>query len=394
MKEIVLVKFGEMVLKGLNKKTFEDMLRKNIKRRLRGLGRFELTTMQSTTYITPLDDGCDLDAVVDRVKKIFGIAALCRACVCEKNFDDITAKAVEYLEAVLSGARTFKVNAKRSDKAFPMKSPEICAELGGILLEKFPHLIVDVKEPEITVTVEVRDTNAYIHAENIKGAGGLPVGSSGKALLLLSGGIDSPVAGWMMAKRGVHIAAIHYVSPPYTSDRAQLKVEQLCEKLTDYCGGIAFFCVPFTEIQEAIKDNCPEEYFTIIMRRLMMEIAQRIAEKDNCLALITGESVGQVASQTMAAMACTDAVCRIPVFRPCVGMDKTEIIEIARKIDTFETSIEPYEDCCTVFTPRHPKVRPRLEDIENAQNAFDFEPLIQKAVDGTEMKSFEYSADN
>ncbi|MBP3379790.1 MAG: tRNA 4-thiouridine(8) synthase ThiI [Ruminococcus sp.] len=394
MKEIVLVKFGEMVLKGLNKKTFEDMLRKNIKRRLRGLGRFELTTMQSTTYITPLDDGCDLDAVVDRVKKIFGIAALCRACVCEKNFDDITAKAVEYLEAVLSGARTFKVNAKRSDKAFPMKSPEICAELGGILLEKFPHLIVDVKEPEITVTVEVRDTNAYIHAENIKGAGGLPVGSSGKALLLLSGGIDSPVAGWMMAKRGVHIAAIHYVSPPYTSDRAQLKVEQLCEKLTDYCGGIAFFCVPFTEIQEAIKDNCPEEYFTIIMRRLMMEIAQRIAEKDNCLALITGESVGQVASQTMAAMACTDAVCRIPVFRPCVGMDKTEIIEIARKIDTFETSIEPYEDCCTVFTPRHPKVRPRLEDIENAQNAFDFEPLIQKAVYGTEMKSFEYSADN
>ncbi len=393
MKEIVLVKFGEMVLKGLNKKTFEDMLRKNIKRRLRGLGHFELTTMQSTTYITPLDEGCDLEAVVDRVKKIFGIAALCRACVCEKDFDDIKAKAVEYLENVLSCASTFKVNAKRSDKAFPMKSPEICSELGGILLEKFPHLTVDVKEPEITVTVEVRDTNAYIHAENIKGAGGLPVGSSGKALLLLSGGIDSPVAGWMMAKRGVHIAAIHYVSPPYTSDRALLKVEQLCSKLTDYCGGIAFFCVPFTEIQEAIKDNCPEEYFTIIMRRLMMEIAQRIAEKENCLSLITGESVGQVASQTMAAMTCTDAVCRIPVFRPCVGMDKTEIIEIARKIDTFETSIEPYEDCCTVFTPRHPKVRPRLEDIERAQNSFDFEPLIRKAVDGTEMKTFEYSAE-
>lgn len=390
MKEIVLVKYGEMVLKGLNKRTFEDMLTKNIKRRLKSLGHFQLTSAQSTTYITPLDDDTDLGEVIERVGKIFGIAALCRACVCEKDFEDIKVKSVEYLSEVLSSAETFKVNAKRSDKAFPMKSPEICAELGGVLLEKFPNLTVDVKNPEITVTVEVRDTNAYIHAENIKGAGGLPVGSSGKALLLLSGGIDSPVAGYMMAKRGVHIAAIHYVSPPYTSDRAQLKVETLCQKLTEYCGGIAFFCVPFTEIQEAIKDNCPEEFFTIIMRRLMMEIAQRIAEKDNDLALITGESVGQVASQTMAAMACTDAVCRIPVFRPCVGMDKTEIIDIARKIDTFETSIEPYEDCCTVFTPRHPKVKPRLEDIEKAQSKFDFEPLIQKAVENTEMKTFDY----
>lgn len=390
MKEIVLVKYGEMVLKGLNKRTFEDMLTKNIKRRLKSLGRFQLTSAQSTTYITPLDEDTDLGEVVERVGKIFGIAALCRACVCEKNFEDIKVKSVEYLDDILSNAKTFKVNAKRSDKAFPMKSPEICAELGGVLLEKYPNLTVDVKNPEVTVTVEVRDTNAYVHAENIKGAGGLPVGSSGKAMLLLSGGIDSPVAGYMMAKRGVHIAAIHYVSPPYTSDRAQLKVETLCQKLTEYCGGIAFFCVPFTEIQEAIKDNCPEEFFTIIMRRIMMEIAQRIAEKDNDLALITGESVGQVASQTMAAMACTDAVCRIPVFRPCVGMDKTEIIDIARKIDTFETSIEPYEDCCTVFTPRHPKVKPKLADIEKAQAKFDFEPLIQKAVENTEMKTFDY----
>ena len=391
MKEIVLVKYGEMVLKGLNKKTFEDMLTKNIKRRLKRLGHFQLTSAQSTTYITPLDDDIDLDEVVDRVSKVFGIAALCRACVCEKDFADITAKAIDYCGGVLGTARTFKVASKRSDKAFPMKSPEICTELGAILLEKFPNLTVDVKEPEVTVTVEIRDTNAYVHAEKLKGAGGLPVGSSGKALLLLSGGIDSPVAGWMMAKRGAHIAAIHYVSPPYTSDRAQLKVEQLCEKLTDWCGGIAFYCVPFTEIQEAIKDNCPEEFFTIIMRRLMMEIAQRIAEKDNCLALITGESVGQVASQTMAAIGCTDAVCRIPVLRPLIGMDKTEIIEISRKIDTFETSTLPYEDCCTVFTPRHPKVRPRLEDIEKAQNSFDFEPLIQKAVEGTTIKTFNYS---
>lgn len=391
MKEIVLVKFGEMALKGLNKRSFEDMLKKNIKRRLKNLGKFELTSAQSTTYINPISEDIDLSEVVDRVSKIFGIAALCRACVCEKDFGDIAVKSVEYLEDVLSCAKTFKVNAKRSDKAFAMKSPEICAELGGILLEKFPNLTVDVKNPEVTVTVEVRDTNAYVHAENIRGAGGLPVGCSGKAMLLLSGGIDSPVAGWMMAKRGIHISAIHYVSPPYTSDRALLKVETLCEKLTDYCGDIAFFCVPFTEIQEAIKDNCPEEYFTVIMRRLMMEIAQRIAEKKNCLALITGESVGQVASQTMMAMACTDAACRIPVLRPCVGMDKTEIIEIARKIDTFETSIEPYEDCCTVFTPKHPKVRPRLEDIEKAQNSFDFEPLIQKAVEETELKIFEYN---
>ncbi|MBP8593079.1 MAG: tRNA 4-thiouridine(8) synthase ThiI [Ruminococcus sp.] len=390
MKEIILVKYGEMALKGLNKKTFEDILIKNIKRRLKGLGHFQLTSAQSTTYITPLDEDIELEDVAERVGKIFGIAAYCRACVCEKDFADITEKSIDYLSEILSSAKTFKVAAKRADKAFPMKSPEICAELGGILLEKFPHLTVDVKNPEITVTVEIRDTNAYVHAENIKGAGGLPVGSSGKAMLLLSGGIDSPVAGYMMAKRGVHISAIHYVSPPYTSDRAQLKVEQLCQKLTDYCGGIAFHCVPFTEIQEAIKDNCPEEFFTVIMRRLMMEIAQRICEKEGCLALITGESVGQVASQTMAAIACTDAVCRIPVFRPCVGMDKTEIIEIARKIDTFDTSVLPYEDCCTVFTPRHPKVRPKVEDIEKAQNSFDFEPLIQKAVEETELKTFSF----
>ena len=391
MKEIILVKYGEMALKGLNKKTFEDILTKNIKRRIKSLGRFICTSAQSTLYITPDDDSIDLDETMTRIGKIFGIAALCRACVCEKSFDDIKEKSFDYLSDILSCARTCKVTAKRADKAFPMKSPEICMELGGALLERFPNLTVDVKNPEVTVTVEIRDTNAYVHAENIKGAGGLPVGSSGKAMLLLSGGIDSPVAGWMMAKRGVHIAAIHYVSPPYTSDRAQLKVEQLCEKLTDYCGGIAFFCVPFTEIQEAIKDNCPEEFFTIIMRRIMMEIAQRIAEKDGCLALITGESVGQVASQTMAAIACTDAVCRMPVFRPLVGMDKTEIIEIARKIDTFDISTLPYEDCCTVFTPRHPKVRPVLADVEKAQNSFDFEPLIQKAVEETELKIFNFA---
>ncbi|MCI8776875.1 MAG: tRNA 4-thiouridine(8) synthase ThiI [Oscillospiraceae bacterium] len=388
MQEIILVKYGEMALKGLNKSTFENVLVKNIKRRIKSLGRFEITRAQSTIYIKPLEDCADVNEAAERLKKVFGIAALCKAAVCEKTFDSIKDTALDYLSDCLSYAKTFKVTAKRADKSFPMKSPEICRELGGILLSEFSHLKVDVNNPEITVTVEIRDTNAYIHAENIKGAGGLPVGTSGKAMLLLSGGIDSPVAGYMLAKRGVHISAVHYVSPPYTSERARLKVEQLCEKLTGYCGSIAFFCVPFTEIQEEIRNNCPEEFFTIIMRRLMMEIAQRICEKEECLALVTGESVGQVASQTMNAIACTDAVCKIPVFRPLIGMDKTEIIEIARKIDTFDISIQPFEDCCTVFTPRHPKVRPLLSDVENAQNNFDFSALIDKAVSETEMKIF------
>ena len=388
MKEIILLKYGEIALKGLNKNSFESIMIKNIKYRLKKIGKFSVTRAQSTVYVEPDEEMNDLSEAVEVLKKIFGIASICRVCVCEKDFSDICTQSVEYLENVLPYARTFKVTAKRADKSFPMKSPEICNEIGGVLLEKFPNLKVDVKNPEITVTVEIRDTNAYVHAENIKGAGGLPVGSSGNALLLLSGGIDSPVAGYMMAKRGIHISAIHYVSPPYTSERARLKVEQLCDKMTGYCGNIAFFCVPFTEIQEAIKNNCPEEYFTVIMRRIMMEIAQRIAGQDDCLALITGESVGQVASQTLSAIACTDAVCRMPVFRPLIGMDKTEIVEISRKIDTFDISTLPYEDCCTVFTPKHPKVRPALSDVESAQNQFDFEPLIQKAVEDTEMKVF------
>ena len=390
-KELILAKYGEMALKGLNRGTFEDILMKNLRRRLKKFGAFKLNRAQSTIYMEPLSEDIDLDEALEHLQCVFGIAALCRACVCEKTMEDISAKAVPYLEEVLLGAKTFKVEAKRADKAFPLKSPEICAELGGILLDAYPHLSVDVRHPDVTVMVEIRDTHAFVHGANLKGAGGLPVGSSGKALLLLSGGIDSPVAGYRMARRGVHISAIHYVSPPYTSDRAQEKVEQLCQELTPYCGNIAFFCVPFTEIQEAIKKYCPEEYFTVIMRRLMMEIAQKIAAKDNCLALITGESVGQVASQTMQAIACTDAVSRIPVFRPLIGSDKTEIVETARMIGTFETSTLPYEDCCTVFTPKHPKVRPSLEEVEKAQGKFDFTEMVNKAVEGTTMKVFELS---
>ena len=386
MKEIILVKYGEMALKGLNKRTFEDVLVKNIKRRLKDLGKTNITRAQSTIFIDPYEEKYDTDEAVDRLKKVFGIAALCRAAVCEKQFDDIKRVSLEYLEEALSYASTFKVTAKRADKSFPMKSPEICRELGGALLSRFDNLKVDVNNPEVTVTVEIRDSKAYVHGENIKGAGGLPVGTSGHAMLLLSGGIDSPVAGYMLAKRGVHISAVHYVSPPYTSERARLKVEQLCERLTDYCGSIAFFCVPFTEIQEAIKNHCPEEFFTIIMRRLMMEIAQRISEREKCLALITGESVGQVASQTMNAIACTDAVCRIPVFRPLIGMDKTEIVETARKIDTFDISIQPYEDCCTVFLPDDPITRPKLKNAERELKKLgDVDALIEDSVNNLEV---------
>ena len=391
MKEVILVKYGEMALKGQNKYSFEDILFKNIKFRLKPVGKFKYSSAQSTIYVEPDEDNIDLDEVIEKLKKVFGIAAICRACICEKDFADIQEKAISYLKETLEDAKSFKVEAKRADKKFPMKSPEICMELGGTICDAFPELSVDVHNPEVTVIVEIRDTNAYIHAGRIKGAGGLPVGSSGKALLLLSGGIDSPVAGYMMAKRGIHISAIHFVSPPYTSDRARIKVEQLCQKLTPYCGDIHFYCVPFTEIQEELKRRCPEEYFTILMRRLMMIIAQEIAKKEDALALVTGESVGQVASQTMQAMVCTDAVCNCPVFRPLIGMDKTEIIEISRKIDTFDISVQPYEDCCTVFTPRHPKIRPHLEDVEKAQEKGDFDNMIAEAVANTELKIFKHA---
>ena len=387
MKEIILCKYGEIALKGLNKSTFESMMIKTIRRRLASAGEFIITKSQSTLYVEPLGDAPDVDEFESRLSKIFGIVKLCRSGAVEKDIKAICEKAPEYLADVLEGARTFKVNARRSDKKFPLKSPEICAELGGAILEKFPHLEVDVHEPQVTVTVEVREDYAFIHSDSVDGAGGIPVGSSGHAMLLLSGGIDSPVAGYMMARRGAVVEAIHFEAPPYTSDRARMKVEKLAELMTAYCGDVKFFCVPFTEIQLKLKANCPEELFTILMRRLMMEIAQRICEKeDDIQALITGESLGQVASQTMYAMVCTDAACRMPVFRPCVGLDKAEIIEIARKIGTFETSILPYEDCCTVFTPKHPKTRPSLAEVEKAQAGFDFEPYIQKAVEGTTVR--------
>lgn len=385
MKEIILVKLGEIVLKGLNRKTFEDILIKNLKRRLANVGQFQVRSAQSTITITPVYDDADMDEAVDCVSKIFGIATFSRACVAEKDIETIKQAAAEYLADTLEGIDTFKVEAKRSDKKFPLTSPQICTEVGGYLLEKFPNLSVDVHNPDITVTVEVRDFAAYIRAGVIKGAGGIPIGTGGKAAVLISGGIDSPVASYMMAKRGLELTAIHFASPPYTSERAEEKVVELLKKVSAYSGRMNMYTVPFTKIQEQIKEKCHEEYFTIIMRRFMMKIAERVARQNDCLALITGESLGQVASQTIGAIACTDNACTMPVFRPLIGMDKEEIIEISRKIDTFDISIQPYEDCCTVFTPKHPRTRPVLADVIAEENKIDYEPLIEEAVNNIKL---------
>ena len=383
MKEIILIKNGELALKGLNRRTFEDILIKNMRHRLSDIGKFKFTPAQSTITVEPEDDNTDLDEAVKRLLKVFGIAALSRAAAVEKDFNVILSNAGEYLAQELESARTFKVEAKRSDKNFPLKSPEICREVGGKILSRFPHLKVDVHNPDVIVNIEIRDYYAFIHGNQLKGAGGMPVGSSGRAALLVSGGIDSPVAGWMMAKRGLSLVGIHFASPPYTSQRAEMKVHTLCRKVSQYCGRIPLFVVPFTKIQEEIKTNCPEDLFTLIMRRLMMRCAEIIALREDCGALITGESVGQVASQTMQAIACTDAVPNLPVFRPLIGMDKDEVVAISRKIDTFETSILPYEDCCTVFTPKHPKTKPKLSQLEEAEKLLDVDSLVKEAVENT-----------
>ncbi|MBE6816304.1 MAG: tRNA 4-thiouridine(8) synthase ThiI [Ruminococcaceae bacterium] len=382
MQEIILIKNGELVLKGLNRNTFEDILIKNMRKSLKELGAFTFTKSQSTIMVQPVDADTDLDDAVERLKRVFGIAALSRAAVAEKDMDCIKSIAAAYLDDELSLAKTFKVEAKRSDKKFPLKSPEISRELGGFLLSKFNHLEVDVHHPDVTVTVEIRDNYAFIRGNNIRGAGGMPVSTSGRAAVLISGGIDSPVAAYMMAKRGIELVAVHFASPPYTTELAEEKVMELLHRVARYSGPITTYVVPFTEIQEQIRKECPEEFFTIIMRRYMMKVSEILAKYQNCSALITGESVGQVASQTIYALGCTDAACEMPVFRPCIGMDKDEIVAISRKIDTFETSILPYEDCCTVFTPKHPKTRPQLAAVIEAESALDSETLIQRAVDG------------
>ena len=391
MNEIFLLKLGEIVLKGANKRQFEDKLRQNIRRRMKAYGNFDVYIMQSTVYVQPLDDEADVEGAWEACRCIFGLVSLCRCRACEKNLDSIFNTIEEYLGDELDCAASFKVESKRSDKRFPMTSIAISQEIGGRLAEAHPDCQVDVHHPAYTVYVEVRDLAAYVHGPAVPGAGGLPTGVGGRAMCLLSGGIDSPVAAYMMAKRGVEVECVHFFSYPYTSQLARDKVMELARLVTKYCGRMTVNVVSFTKIQEAIRDNCPEEFFTLIMRRFMMEISQRIAKDDGCGALITGENLGQVASQTMQAMAVTGAVVDIPIFMPLVGMDKEEIVTIARKIGTLETSVLPYEDCCTVFTPKHPKTKPTLGQVLHAERNLDREALIQEALAGVEKIAVKYN---
>ena len=384
MKEIFLLKLGEIVLKGANKRQFESRLRQNVRRRMKAYGEFDVYLMQSTLYVEPMNEQCDVDGAWEACRSIFGVVSLCRCRPCEKNVDAIFEAVENYLGEELDCAKSFKVESKRSDKRFPLNSIQLSQEIGGRLAEAHPDVEVDVHRPDYTVYVEVRDLAAYVHGPAEPGAGGLPTGVGGRAMCLLSGGIDSPVAAYMIAKRGVEIECVHFFSYPYTSQLAKDKVIELARLVTKYSGRMTVNVVSFTEIQEAIRDNCAEEYFTLIMRRFMMEIAQRIAKWDGCGALITGENLGQVASQTMEAMAVTGAVVDIPIFMPLVGMDKEEIVTIARKIGTLETSILPYEDCCTVFTPKHPKTKPTLGQLIHAEEKLNREELIQRALDSVE----------
>ena len=384
MKKIILLKFGEIILKGLNKRHFESMLIGSVRSRVAPYGNFKAYALQSAGYVEPLDDDADVDEAYKACCKVFGVTSLSLSAVCEKDIEKIKSTVSEFLDEVLKGASTFKVEAKRSDKKFPMKSPEICETVGEYILDNYPNLSVDVHTPEVTVWVEIRDEKACVHANPQRGAGGMPCGSNGKGMLLISGGIDSPVAGYMMAKRGLELEAVHFFSYPYTSERAKDKVLQLASKVAGYSGPIRVHVVPFTHIQELIRDNCKEDYSTLVMRAFMMRIADRLAKNNGCGALITGESLGQVASQTLEALNVTDTYSDTCVLRPLIGMDKIEIIEIARKIDTFDTSILPYEDCCTVFTPKHPKTKPHREDVKEQVELLDVDALIDEAVRGTQ----------
>ncbi|MBQ8372415.1 MAG: tRNA 4-thiouridine(8) synthase ThiI [Clostridia bacterium] len=379
MEEVILCKFGEVVLKGANRQNFESSLVKELRRRASPYGTFKIYFKQSTIYVEPQTPDCDMEGMYNAARKVFGIVGVNRAAVCEKNMDSIREMAAKYLPSKLAGKHTFKVDAKRSDKKFPLKSPEISAEIGGVILATVRGIKVDVKNPDVTVTVEVRDDNAYIRAGQEPGAGGLPLRSAGRGLLLLSGGIDSPVAGCMMAKRGMEIEALHFESFPYTSERAKEKVMTLASEMCEYCAKIHVHVISLTHIQEELRDRCQEDYFTILLRIFMMRLAERCARDYKCGALITGESLGQVASQTLAAIGVTDSVVNIPVFRPCIGLDKNEIIIQARHYGTFDTSILPFEDCCTVFTPRHPKTQPKIDDVMAELAKVDVEALIEEA---------------
>ena len=384
MNDILLLKLGEIVLKGLNRKSFELKLMGNIRRRLVPIGKFKVTCMQSTVYVEALEDGADMDAAFEAVQKIFGVVKISRAAACAKDKDAIARLAIDYLRQDMLRAKSFKVESKRSDKSFPMTSIQLSQYVGGELAEAYPNCKVDVHDPELIVNLEIRDLAAYVHAQPVNGAGGMPVGSNGVAVTLLSGGIDSPVSTYMIARRGVRLIPVHFFSFPYTSQQAKEKVIELTKLLTAWCGRMTLEVVPFTHIQEEIRDKCPEEYFTLVMRRFMMRIAERIALSNGAKAIVTGENLGQVASQTMEAMASTQAVLKLPVLQPLIGMDKEEIVQMSRKIGTFDTSILPYEDCCTVFTPRHPRTRPTVSEVEQAESALNVDALVEEALQGIE----------
>lgn len=384
MNDMILLKQGEIVLKGLNRKFFEGKLIANINRRLRPYGKFEVFATQSTVYVEPLSEECDMDGAFEAMKKVFGAVGVNRALACEKDKDAVFEAAKTYLAKEMSAAKSFKVETKRSDKSFPMSSIEVSQYIGGLLSETFPQIKVDVHDPELTVCVEIRERAAYVHGNPCPGAGGMPVGCNGSAVTLLSGGIDSPVSSYLIARRGIHLVPVHFFSFPYTSELAKEKVMDLAKILTGWCGRLTVEVVPFTHIQEEIRQKCPEEYFTLLMRRFMMRISEKIAEQNGCKALVTGENLGQVASQTMEALRVTEECVSLPVLRPLIGLDKADIVKYARDIGTFDTSILPYEDCCTVFTPRHPKTKPHLEDVLAAESVLDVETLINEALSGVE----------
>ncbi len=367
-KQIIMGYEGEVALKGLNRRTFEKAIAKNLRRRLSPLGEFDITVSQSTFFISPKGDS-DMVAATEIAAGTFGLSSVSCAYILPRDFELICKEVPKLFKEELSGAKTFKVMAKRADKDFALKSPEICAELGGVILDNFSHLSVDVKKPEAVVFVEIRDGLAYLHTGKKNAVGGMPVGTSGRAMVLLSGGIDSPVAAYLAAKRGLALSAVHFSSPPYTSVRAQKKVERLAELVSKHAGSLTLSTVSFTPIGEELRKNVPEELHTIIMRRSMVRIADIIAKANGCDALITGESLAQVASQTLKGLCCSDAATDMLILRPLICNDKVEISAIAQKIGTFETSIEPYEDCCTIFTPPHPKTKPEIAEVLEAEKA-------------------------
>ena len=397
MQEIILLKYGEVALKGLNKSRFEAALMRNLKHRLKRVGDYNCKVMQSTVYVSAAapyaEDGFGpsvIDLAWEEALRVFGYATATRAVCCKKDMADIEKTAIDYLAPQLLEARTFKVESKRADKTFPLKSPEISNELGGALLAAYPHLKVDVHKPEVTVVCEIRDTAAFIHVGAKAAAGGLPVASSGRGTLMLSGGIDSPVAGWLMVRRGLRVDAVHFQSPPYTSPRALNKVVELAQLMSLWVGDVDLYVVPFTAVQELIKEHCNEELFTVIMRRCMVKISEEIATRTDSGCLVTGESLGQVASQTLGGLNVTNAAAAMPILRPCIGMDKEDIVRLARKIGTFEKSIEPYEDCCALFSPKHPKTNPKLAEVLESELDAGLDEACKKAVKQTELTYIRY----